>query len=102
MGFGDAQHQYAAPDSPSNGDLVQRYRELTEVVIVERALRVGRLLEGESLRHFDVKGAGLNQAINLLERRTLILPAIRPHGDAGMIFLRQLNTVRIGDPPTAT
>jgi hypothetical protein len=27
------------------GDLVQRYREFAEVVIVERALRVGRMLE---------------------------------------------------------
>src|SRR5580704_16811365 len=78
------------------------YRELAEVVIVERALGVGRLLERESLRHFDVEGAGLNQAINLLEWRILIFPVIRLHGDAGTIFLRQLNTVRIGDSSTAT
>jgi hypothetical protein len=55
----------------ANGDLVQRYRELAEVVIVERALCVGCLLERESLRHFDVEGAGLDQAINLFERRIL-------------------------------
>src|SRR5439155_26514610 len=60
----------------TNGDLVQRYRELAEVVIVERALGVGRLLERESLRHFDVEGAGLDQAINLFERRILIFPVI--------------------------
>src|SRR5713101_5373777 len=78
------------------------YRELAEVVIVERALGVGRLLERESLRHFDVEGAGLDQAINLLERRILILSVIRLHGDAGTIFLRQLNTVRIGGSSTAT
>ena len=87
--------------SLSKGDLVQRYRELAEVVIVERALGVGRLLERESLCHFDVEGAGLDQAINFLERRILILPVIRLHGDAGAIFLRQLHTVRIGDPSTA-
>ena len=86
----------------TNGDLVQRYRELAEVVIVERALGVGRLLERESLRHFDVEGTGLDQAINFLERRILILPVIRLHGNAGMVFLRQLNTVWIGDPSTAT
>ena len=88
--------------SQSNGDLVQRYRELAEVVIVERALGVGRLIERESLRHFDVEGAGLDQAINLFERRILILPVIHLHGDAGTIFLRQLNAVRIGDSSTAT
>src|SRR5439155_17603343 len=75
----------------TNGDLVQRYRELAEVVIVERALGVGRLLERESLRHFDVEGAGLDQAINLFERRILIFPVIHLYGDAGTIFLRQLN-----------
>src|SRR5260370_34055024 len=78
------------------------YRELAEAVIFERALGVGRLLERESLRHFDVEGAGLDQAINLLERRILIFPAIRQHGDDGTIFRRQLNTVRIGYPSTAT
>src|SRR5260221_12325185 len=88
--------------SLSNGDLVERYRELAEVVIVERALGVGRLLEGESLRHFDVEGTGLDQEINFLKRRILILPVIRLHGDTGMVFLRQLNTVRIGGPSTAT
>jgi predicted acyl esterase len=86
----------------TNRDLVQRYRELPEVVIVERALGIGRLLERESLRHFDVEGAGLDQAINLFERRILIFPVIHLHGDAGTIFLRQLNTVRIGDSSTAT
>ena len=60
--------------SQSNGDLVQRYRELAEVVTVERALRIGRLLERESFRHFDVEGTGLDQAINLFERRILISP----------------------------
>src|SRR6266446_4561902 len=88
--------------SQSNGDLVQRYRELAEVVTVERALRIGRLLERESFRHFDVEGTGLDQAINFLKRRILILSVICLDGDAGMIFLRQLNTVRIGDPSTAT
>src|ERR1700676_4337301 len=83
-------------------DLVQLYRELAEVMIVERALRVGRLLERESLRHFDVEGAGLDQAVNFLERRILIFPVIRLHGDAGTIFLWQLNTVRMGDSSTAT
>src|SRR5438445_11840510 len=88
--------------SQSNGDLVQRYRELAEVVTVERALRIGRLLERESFRHFDVEGTGLDQAINFLKRRILILSGIRLHGDAGMIFLRQLNNVRLRDPSTAT
>ena len=59
------------------GDLVQRYRELAEVVIIEHALRVGRSLKRERLRHFDVEGTGLDQAVNLLERRILILPVIR-------------------------
>src|SRR5260370_24260595 len=88
--------------SLSNGDLVQRYRELAEVVIGERALGVGRLIERESLRHFDVEGGGIDQAINWFERRILILPVIRLHGDAGTIFPRQLNTVRIGGSSTAT
>ena len=88
--------------SLSNGDLVQRYRELAEVVIVERALGVGRLIERESLRHFDVEGAGLDQAINLFERRILILPVIPLHSDAGTILLRQRNTVRIGGSSIAT
>ena len=45
-------------------------------MIVERTLRIGRLLERESFRYFDVEGTGLDQAINFLKRRILILSVI--------------------------
>lgn len=56
--------------------LLRDEREFAEVVILERALGIGRLIQIKCLRDMDFKRAGFDKAVELLERRRRVLAVV--------------------------
>ena len=56
--------------------LLRDKREFTEVVILERPLGIGRVVQSKCPRDMDFKRAGFDKAIELLERRGRVLAVV--------------------------
>ena len=56
--------------------LLRDKREFTEVVILERPLGIGRVVQRKCPRDMDFKRAGFDKAVELLERRRRVLAVV--------------------------
>ena len=68
-------------------------REFAEVVILERALGIGRLIQMKCPRDMDFKRAGFDKAVELLERRRRVLAIVALDFYAGTFFGKGLDAV---------
>ena len=71
-------------------------REFTEVVVVERALGIGRVIQIKRPRDVDFKRTGFDKAVELLERRRRLLAIVALDFYAGAFFGDGIDAVGIG------
>src|SRR5262245_45416607 len=79
----------------SSGCLLRDEREFAEVVILERALGIGRLIQIKCPRDMDFKRAGFDKAVDFLERRRRVLAVVALDFDSGTFFGGGLDAVGV-------
>src|SRR3984885_6072108 len=76
--------------------------ELAQVVIIERTLRVGGLIQSECSGDFDFERTGVDKAVDLVQGWRVIFAIVALEFNAGTFFGNGLDTVRIGDASTCS
>src|SRR5579872_7239689 len=71
-------------------------REFTDVVILERSLGIGRLIQIKCPRDMDFKRAGFDKAVKLLKWRRSVLAVVAFDFYAGTFFGDGFDAIGIG------
>src|ERR1700733_2798579 len=74
--------------------------ELAQVVIIERTLSVGGLIQSECSGDLDFERTGVDKAVHLVQGRRVVFSVVALEFDAHTFLGNGLDTVRIGDAPT--
>ena len=83
---------YGLPSTRTQG-------QFTEIMLVERPMRIGCLVQPEYARDMNFKRAGLDQAIEHIDRLPVRCSVVSADLYTGTHLGLRLNSVRIGDAP---